>query len=373
MQNRLFAFLDDSRVRYRVSRSALATPLEEREQDACRLGLGLVEASLWRVDDGSLVVTVVPASHRLLADEFCRLFSPRHIADPGGAGSPPSLPEQPPGCPIFPFGTLYGAETYLSPVIEPHHQVGFFIDDGRTLVTLSAADYRRLVQASKVSVPTGTRYRAYAAPGRESNEDCILGVSLESADFHTPKLATIVEWIARHHRHCQVMIGDGLHRITLQMDQHLPEDEALEYSKWLARDFAFTQRAVFKRWESECEFRFVYCSEIQERPEYLGFLRQLSDLYRADADFRRSFGGFSQEFLQRKPQRRSNASEHAAMSCQYLLEELAVLSCLSQDRPWTFVYPGSLTILAEIAEGLHPGIPAGLARMDYVELKLKSR
>jgi len=169
------------------------------------------------------------------------------------------------------------------------------------------------------------------------------------------------------------MLGDGLHRITLQLDSDASESEALEHSKWLARDFVYSQLSVFGLAQSSCTFDFVFCSEIQRTDLYLNYYRELSALFKANNDFQNSFRAFSAEFLRRKPQRQEYPESHVEMSCRYLLEELAVICCLAQDRSCTFVYPGSLTILEEIAEGKHPYVPKCLMQIDYVELKLKSR
>ena len=82
---------------------------------------------------------------------------------------------------------------------------------------------------------------------------------------------------------------------------------------------------------------------------------------------------FASDFLGCKPSRENSNEKHVDLSIRYLLEELAVISCLAEEAPCTFVYPGSLTILEEIADGKHPDLPAPLHTTDYVELKLKHR
>ena len=85
-----------------------------------------------------------------------------------------------------------------------------------------------------------------------------------------------------------------------------------------------------------------------------------------------SADGLHSYYLSRSPVR-EHSNKAVELSRMYLLEELAVICCLAQDSPCTFVHPKSLTILEEIAEGKHPYLPPALQQIDYVELKLKRR
>jgi tRNA-dependent cyclodipeptide synthase len=275
---------------------------------------------------------------------------------------------------FLPFGDLFGLQSFLSPLIEQHHTVGFSVDSRSTFVTFEASEFRRSIcDASALQIATQSKYRAIATPGRKAFKQCILGVSLESAEFYATKLIAITDWIRRRYDRCDVMLGDGLHRITLQLDGSVDENEALERSKWLARDFVYSSLSVFNLRESACRFDFVFCSEIQKTEDYHNYCSQLSSLFKNDGDFRKSVEAFASYFLSRKPSTRAHSERHVSLSCQYLLEELAVICCLAQGSPCTFVYPGSLTILQEIAEGKHPSVPPGLQQIDYVKLDLKRR
>jgi tRNA-dependent cyclodipeptide synthase len=167
-------------------------------------------------------------------------------------------------------------------------------------------------------------------------------------------------------------MGDGMYRITLQLNSSAREDEALEHSKWLARDFAYSNRSVFNPRESSYRFNFVFCSEVQKTPGYRSYYDELCNLFRANEGFQKSVDDFASYYLSRSPVR-EHSDNAVELSRMYLLEELAVICCLAQDSPCTFVHPKSLTILAEIAEGKHPYLPPALQQIDYVELKLKRR
>src|SRR5262249_42973578 len=69
-----------------------------------------------------------------------------------------------------------------------------------------------------------------------------------------------------------------------------------------------------------------------------------------------SADGLHSYYLSRSPVR-EHSNKAVELSRMYLLEELAVICCLAQDSPCTFVHPKSLTILEEIAEGNIPISP----------------
>jgi tRNA-dependent cyclodipeptide synthase len=367
------AFLNQHNVRYTVRDFSPFYSEEEIEREGARLGLGLLEAIPVEISEARLILAIIPSSLTLDLVQFCKLFVPDTVRVLNNGESHQRyfsnnvkvLP---------PFPGLFGLESFLSPVVEQNRTVGFFTDCRSSLITMDTAEFVRLLfNPSAVPVPTRPKYRAYASPSRKANKHCILGVSLENDDFHTPKLITMTEWISKHYDHCIVMLGDGLHRLTLQMDSATSENESLEQSKWLARDFVHSQLSVFGLARASCRFDFSFTSEIQQTTRYASYYDRLCALVRDAQEFQDSLAVFSNDFLERKPLRQKNKERHLAMSRQYLLEELAVICCLAQDYPCTFVYPGSLTILEEIAQGKHPYLPDHLLHIDYVELKLKNR
>lgn len=106
--------------------------------------------------------------------------------------------------------------------------------------------------------------------------------------------------------------------------------------------------------------------------EYRRYYDELRGLFRTVKGLQKSVDDFASYYLSRSPVR-EHSNKAVELSRMYLLEELAVICCLAQDSPCTFVHPKSLTILEEIAEGKHPYLPPALQQIDYVELKLKRR
>jgi tRNA-dependent cyclodipeptide synthase len=369
----VLSFLNHNNVRFRLCHFSPSSTEDEIDQEAVRLGLGLVWGIRLDRQGEEPILAIIPSSMELSLGEFSKLLGSRVVR-----GLSISETQE---CALLtcsigfipPLGGLLRMPTFSSPLIEHQDTIGFFVESRNTLVTLPLSEFRRTIfSPSAIPVPTSAKYRAYASPGRKTNARCILGVSLENRDFHTSKFVTIIDWISKHYSECIVMLGDGLHRITLQLGSNVSEREALEHAKWLARDFVHSHWPVIAFNESSCQFSFVFCSDIQTTDCYFAHYGRLFKLFTDNAMFRDSVRTFSLEFLRRKPQR-EGGEEHLEMSSRYLLEELAVISCLTQDLACTFVYPGSLTILREIADGKHPSLPECLLQIEYVELKLKHR
>jgi len=55
------------------------------------------------------------------------------------------------------------------------------------------------------------------------------------------------------------------------------------------------------------------------------------------------------------------------------MEELAIMADVARQGASVFVYPGALTLLQEITEGLHPAAPDVLRNLTSVSLDLKRR
>ena len=366
----VLSLLDNHKIRYESCALGSSHDLRDIERIVAEFGMGWVEGILLEIEGKCPAMAVIPTCLTIDGLTLSTHFSPCHVR--------PFTPEeieqiQPGASPgyIPPLGELFGAEVYLSPLVEKYHRVGFFVDSSRTYVTLEAAEFRRLLAHASDFPATRAKYRAYASPFRKPLDSCILGISLENADFHTSKLVTITKWIRKRFTNCVVMVGDSLHRINLQLDAGLPESAALEQAQWLGRNFVHSQHSVFFGDEPDQFFRFVYCSDIQQSQEYAGYYQSIVALHRDNPGFKEAFYQFAEFFVKRRSPQPEMAERDVEMSCRYLMEELAIISCLAQESTRTFVYPGSLTILDEIASGKHPDVPSGLLEMDYVELKLK--
>ncbi len=208
---------------------------------------------------------------------------------------------------------------------------------------------------------------------REHGE-CFLGVSLENSNFVRPKLAAILEWISRRFPRCTVLIGDGIHRITLETTRQLPPAAARDEALRLGRMFVDQEQHVFAGFPAT-RFTFMNCSEVQTWDRYLHYLDQLHALFERDLAFRTSVEGFGRSYHSKHSHGISeeDRARRIARSSEYFLEEFAIFSCLRERGLGVMVYPGSFSTLSEIAAGHYPDAPAPLRDLVVVSLHMRGR
>ncbi|WP_179073052.1 tRNA-dependent cyclodipeptide synthase [Nostoc sp. C057] len=284
-----------------------------------------------------------------------------------------------------PFGELYNMEVFWWQDLAKNQEVAFYAYSYAHLVRMKYADFEKIVNPQKgIIFLTRPKYQVEIAAvipqvarhelGRY--EHCFLGISLESENFSIAKLVGMTDWISKHFKKCTVLIGDSIHRITLQINQDLKEKQALNKALIQGRQYVDNASYVFDNYIATCIFNVIFCSEIQQSEDYLKYYEQLQNLIRQDEKFANSVKSSVKEFVLRHfKQNTENFDFYVELSSRYLLEELAVFTCLIKyDLSIMMIYPGSLLkIFEEIAEGHYPGVPDSLKKIVHVSLHLKRR
>ncbi|GHF58589.1 hypothetical protein GCM10010218_44880 [Streptomyces mashuensis] len=228
-----------------------------------------------------------------------------------------------------------------------------------------------------------TRYKAeigFVSPQSsrdtfEQHDTCFLGVSLENSNFTVPKLTAMLKWISRRFSHCTVLVGDSIHRITLESTRALPPDEARTTALGLGRRFLADTREVFDSYRDSTDFTFLTCGDVQTWDACTEFHDRLRTFFADDDTFRASVESFGRSYHAKRSTGLSEAERERRIrrSSEYFLEEFAIFACLRQRGLPVMVYPGSFRTLSEIARGLHPGAPQELRDLIVVSLHLKGR
>lgn len=81
---------------------------------------------------------------------------------------------------------------------------------------------RRRYQAAISFVSPASSHHTFEAHG-----DCFLGVSLQNSNFRQDKVRSMANWISQRFPRCTVLVGDSIHRITLESTSGLQPPEAL--------------------------------------------------------------------------------------------------------------------------------------------------
>lgn len=212
-------------------------------------------------------------------------------------------------------------------------------------------------------------------------ERCILGVSLggsNAAMFQGGKLEASVRWIAARARHCRVLVGDSMGRISLQVRHGMDPETAEREARALGRRYAAEAEATFRHYSNEqVTFEICYSSEYSNHAYFREYHDRIRALYQTDASLHRLVNAFSDDYLSRTARSIASGpgwSDHwRTLGREYLLEEMALVACLVADGWPMMVYPGSIDSFVEIAEGRHPTLPETLQAFQFVSLHLKKR
>lgn len=209
----------------------------------------------------------------------------------------------------------------------------------------------------------------------EQLDSCFLGVSLENSNFTPAKLKAIVEWISRRFSHCRVLIGDSIHRITLETTRLLEPEIALAEALKIGSSFIQEKEHIFSAVEEQTKFVFETCSQIQNTRDYTYFHQRLQASFESDAKFRSSIEAFGRNYHTRRSSNLDNdlLEQYVHRSCEYFLEEFAIFACLQKRGFSVMVYPGTFSTLTEIVNGEHPSLFEEIKQLVVVSLHFKRR
>lgn len=214
----------------------------------------------------------------------------------------------------------------------------------------------------------------WARDSLKNYSTCYVGISLGNLNFERPRLDAVLGWARAHFHECAVLIGDSIHRLTLQITEGLAEQASLNKALETGEGFVESNRDLLTP-TSQSSIHIVRFSEISETADYKRYFAEITALYEGDREFAYSVRKSAEAFVYR--QRRANklvasAKPARELSVRYLLEEMSGFAYLVAAGWAVEVYPGAeLPALAEIAEGKYTLAPAPLKVRVNVELGLR--
>lgn len=205
-------------------------------------------------------------------------------------------------------------------------------------------------------------------------KQCYMGISLDNPVFCGKSLQALLLWTVERFDKCLVIVGDHLSRFNGQILDGLDGDEAIEAALDLGDSFIRRTSDIFSQL-SDGKVQLTRWKQHLESKEYKESRAVLGDLFASDADFRASIEKDAFAFVRRHTRRNHRLAvemeDAIRLSCEYLLEEIAVFSALSEQGWNVELYPGpELSVLVDIAKGRYPNIPQGLKQRINVELKI---
>jgi tRNA-dependent cyclodipeptide synthase len=210
-----------------------------------------------------------------------------------------------------------------------------------------------------------------------ARKKCYLGISLENPLFEGDSLKAMLLWAADKFEHCLVIIGDYLCRFNEQILNGCDANRASELAIKLGDSFLSRTRKLFEQLPAG-KLHLTRWKEHLQTAEFGCAKALLDELFESDEGFRTSIEYDALSFVERQKRHNLNLAvgveEAIRLSSQYILEEVAVFSLLS-ERGWsTELYPGSeLRVLVEVAKGRYPRVPKGLKDRVSVELRISQQ
>jgi tRNA-dependent cyclodipeptide synthase len=201
-----------------------------------------------------------------------------------------------------------------------------------------------------------------------AHSQCVYTVSIGAAHKTVSQVAAGYAWAATHFERCAILLGDSLHRFTLQIQQGLSSSEA-------ATQAHTAGEVIFEELVAQIDGRpeVIRCSEVMQRRAFPEVLRNFLELYEQDGTFARSIDGDALEYVtrQRLTDRLAisiDAAKHLAAT--YLLEEVSVYALLANDGWFVDVYLGAeLGTLEKIMDGDIPAVTGPVAERINISLR----
>ena len=203
---------------------------------------------------------------------------------------------------------------------------------------------------------------------------CYVGISLDNPVFQGRSLEALLLWAVKNFEQCLVVIGDYLCRFNSGIFNGLNNDAALKVAQEAGDSFILRTSELFKQFPRQ-KIHLTRWKPCLDSVEYRKSRAILDDLFVTDSNFRASIEKDASSFARRQTKRNHGPAvpmeEAIELSCQYLLEEIAVFSALSEQGWKVELYPGpELHVLVDTAKGKYSRIPQGLKERINVELRI---
>jgi tRNA-dependent cyclodipeptide synthase len=204
-----------------------------------------------------------------------------------------------------------------------------------------------------------------------------MGISLANPVFQGDALESLLVWMAENFEKSLIVVGDYLWRFNEQIFAGLDPEKAEKESIALGDMFIEQSKDIFKKLSSEKVSLTRWQSHLLTE-EFSESKKELDSLFESDPDFRSSIERDAFSFVRRQAKQSIKLAVETEkaleLSSQYLLEEIAVFSSLSQQGWHVELYPGpELKVLVDIAKGKYKHIPTGLKERINVELKVDEK
>lgn len=237
--------------------------------------------------------------------------------------------------------------------------------------TENEASYRAQVQSFPSQIKRSDLDRHIQSLGK-----CFVGISLQNPNFIGNKMRSVVDWISKRFPECNFLLGDHVHRLTLQIRQELAEENSYNNALGLGDLYLRTHRKILTGENKNLYTEIIRGSEIYSTNEVAHFRSLLRECYDNNLEFSSALEQFATLFIMRgldSPPNKECANWQRKLSTQYVIEELAETCYMISKGYNILVYPGSLAIFEKISEGCFKKLPVELNSLVNIGLRLKRK
>ncbi|QMV17016.1 tRNA-dependent cyclodipeptide synthase [Vibrio spartinae] len=207
----------------------------------------------------------------------------------------------------------------------------------------------------------------------KSKPKCFVGISLSNPSFLGAKFEGLINFIANRHHECTFLLGDYIHRLTLQISEGLAEDEAKKTALQMGEEYIERHRNLLEKNHPQLSLNFIKGSHICHNERVQSYLDHLRREYHDNSEFKLAVNRFSGKFIARAMSENELTERAISLSSQYVLEELAETCFMIHAGHEVLIYPGSLAIFEQIADGHFPHLPEEFNALINVSVRLKKR
>lgn len=142
--NKLKAYLDDNKVKYRITSHSPAYTAQEVAASAHVRGRELAKTVIVKID-GNMAMVVLPASQKINLGRLKKACAAQEVCLASETEFKDLFPDSELGA-MPPFGNLYNMDVYVGEALTLDEEIAFNAGSHTELMRLAYADFERLVK-----------------------------------------------------------------------------------------------------------------------------------------------------------------------------------------------------------------------------------
>ena len=208
---------------------------------------------------------------------------------------------------------------------------------------------------------------------------CYTGISISNPFFMGKDSHVFFQWILRNFKHCYIFIDDFFHQYNEKAFTGHDVEVCIKSAQIQGKKIEeHIQKVIDSTFDESYRFKIVRSSELSKDNSFKSnstfFKKQFKEIPQFKAGIETSARNYVDRQLKRGNSFAVSKEEAVSLSCNYLVEEIAVFTTICEKGYDVEVYPGpELPILIDIANGVFPDMPASLLNRINVELKITKK